>query len=770
MASSVYDIAIRMQLHTGGMAGTASMAIALFENLRGQARAAGAATDALNASMAATAGGIALTAAGVAGARVLGGWIDNAGKLQTAMANVGMATQGTVAQLAALQTMTFDVSAKTRFAAVSVAQFEAQAASLGLNNRQVLLSIVPTLANVAEVDQALRNIAPKQSIAASVAIAQTFGQVPSVDRNGQVNQKQLAQFKQLLDLSSRAELVSGLSPNQLARSVSRMAPYAATLGMTPTDIISSISLAARVGLISGAGGASRLAAIFRTITPTLNPSLRNKARDQVELIGGGQFYKNGSFQAAGGFTNALNIAERFMTSPQARKNEERALQLLNQAFLTTGSQAFSVLATPSSIKAYQSIRNALGPNGLPSTSANQQTLYETFQGQSITLRSNLTDITTLLGAQLLPAVLPVLRGFVNLTNAVRTFLEHHAGVAQFVATFAAVSVAAALIAGPVLVAVGAFGILSAAGLTLSLSFFPFTALVLGIVAAIAGVTWAITHWSTVLGFLNDPLGALSGKFGLIGQGIMLAFGPLIGLINGFRLLWGWGVRLLDWAGGFSGIATAVGGAFGVMGAYFSPLVQMVSALLDLGGHLVDWAGKLPGVAGVISGALQVAFAPLRLAIEALKVLHGFWDWLTGNHNTGHASATTSAVVAARALAPVIAAAPRRYTPAHGWETDRGGMWQYQQSVPGKGLTWMTDGRAPVVAARGDTHYHITVHPGAAHVEVHPAPHQDAHAIAHEAAALAATEIARQTAHALSHGALSVTTAYPSLHGGTMGPA
>ncbi len=651
----LYDLAIRLSFNASGLTAGIPVATRALANLQARIASTTGATAQLNRGLGLIAGGMALFAGGMAGARVLGGWIENAGRLETAMANVRMASQGTAAQLAALENVTFDISAKTRFSALDVSNFEAQAASLGLNNRTVLLSVIPQLANLAEVDQALRKIAPKESISASIAIAQTLGAVPTVDRSGRVNHRQLAQFNALLDLSSRAELVSGLSPNQLARSVSRMAPYGATLGMTPTDIISSISLAARVGLISGAGGASRLAAIFRTITPTLRPGIRNEALSAVERVGGGHFFKNGSFQAAGGFVNTLNIVERFLASPQARRNQERALQLLNQAFLVTGSQAFSVLARPSSIKAYQSIQNLLGPTGLPSTPQNQQTLYETFQGQMRTFHSNLTDISTVLGRQLLPVVLPVLRAFVELTNAVRNFLVYHSDIAQFIAIFALVATAASLIAAPVLVAAGAFGILSAAGIVTAGTFLPFTAAVVGVVAAIAGATWVFTHWGQVIAFLTHPLGALTGQCGVIGQviaGLLIPVGLLVAPFVALGLAI---AHVITWVGGFAGIGRTIGDALGIA---FQPISLAVDAIKKL---MVAYQSLMDVLHPATTTKVTEAFAHPGANTAAGAKGH---SWATAGGGWGtppHARALTHPVT--RVDHPRTIVAP----PRSGWE-------------------------------------------------------------------------------------------------------
>jgi len=556
-----YDMAIRLSMTTTGMTAGANAAIAMMQRLHSQAGLTGTQIDKLGKSLALFATGAALTGAGLAGVGILKTWTKAAADLQSAMEGVALATTGTPKQLAALHQQTFITANKTQFSAVDIGNIEKIAATNGLNQRDVLLRVVPTLGNLAEIDQRLRHIPISQSVPAAITVAHDFQSYPK-------NAAQAKGFNSLLDLFGRSQLVAGTSPDQMARLITYLAPARSALHMSPQDIIATAALASNVGLAGGHGGGSTVAALFRTIVPMLSTrgAAHNRALMSVERAGHGSFFDaKGQFE---GVANMLNVVMRAMA---ATPSQERRLSLLQAAFQTTGMRAFSLLATPGAIGRYQSIQGLLGPHGLPSTQAMQTGLNSTIQGQMATLQGNLTSIRALLGQQLLPAIAPVLHAFVELTGSVVTLLRTHPQVAQFVTTLVAVSTAAALIAGPVLMAAGAFGILSAAGLTLDLAFLPFTAIILGIVAAVTAVTLVITHWSDIMGWASQHATLLHN----IVLGLAIIFPPL-GIVIGATVLafqhWGDIMRVVQT------ILSAFGTFLRPFAAVFGPLLQAIGLL------------------------------------------------------------------------------------------------------------------------------------------------------------------------------------------------
>lgn len=682
----LYDLQVRLGFLYGGFSSGVTTALGALGRLQQQMTAAGATSAKLNRSLGLLTAGMALTGAGMAGIGVMRGWVTAAATMQEALAQVGIAAKGTQGQLASLVNQSYAVANQTQFSAPQVLLAESVMGQLGFRDpsgkqspRQVIGGAITDFMRGAEVAQHFQHTNYQAAVTAMSQMAHQFGTYSG------------AGLARNVALEIGASLASGMSLSEQANVVKYLTPAMKTMGVSPQDALALVAVAHQTGLTMGKGG-SNLGALLRGFAPTGAPK-HDHALAAMEHFAGGNFYNTqGEFV---GIPTAMRLLNRFYDNPTI-SHEKRGV-IAKTALGVQGSTAAAVLGNNTSILQYNAMRGQLAGDTPAWLKQTQHTLNNTLQGQQATLQGNLGSISALLGAPLLSPVGALYKGFVQLTGAIVSFLVLHPGVADFITTFAAVAAGAALIAGPILVAAGAFGILSAAGIVTAGAFLPFTAVVVGVVAAVAGAAWVFTHWAQTVAFLNNPLAALAGKFGPIGQGIMIVFAPLIALVEGFRLLWDWGGKLINWAGGFSGIAKTVGGALGLMGTYFSPLLQMFSALLTLGGHLAAWAGSLPGVAGAISGALWLAFAPLNAAIESLKVLHGFWDWLTstGTQNHGGASATTAGAAATRANIPTIAQQAHRYTQAHGWETAQHGMWQYQQLVPGKGLTWMNDGRLPV---------------------------------------------------------------------------
>ncbi len=774
MPSSVYDISIRLGLNASGLAGTAGAAMAIFKQLETRAAAAGASTAALSRSMALLGGGLAVTGVGVALADGLAQAAKKGAELQVVMAGIGMATGATQRQIDALSLSFVGIGLKNQMSQIDVANLALASTHAGITNLAQLRASIGTIANFAEVQQLSTGVSREWAATTGVEYAHLF--------NAYTPQL----LNPLINVLSKALTHTPLSGKGFETLVSQFSGMVNPLyGRSAKGLLRSETDDTMMGVLlgqmgQGPRGGTQFGSGLIHMLKARPGSGAYAAEQRLEQLGGGRFTTaDGTYL---GNKNLLTI----LTRARQHMDQNQALQANFWAFGSVGMKLFGNLETPARLGQWD--QNAKTFARIPGVDQQQAVFNATAAGQSQQWHKNIETIETIFGTALLPTLVKVSNALVGITRRVVEFMQANPQVVRFAAGFAMVATAAALIIGPVLAAAGAFGLLAAASV-------PVLPLVLGITAAVATLAFVVTHWSDVVRVLNDPMGALTGKFGLLGQAIVVLGAPLIGLIDGFRLLWGWGVRLLDWAGGFQGVATAVGGAVGVIGSYFSPLVQMFSAILDLGGHLVDWASKLPGVAGAISMALHSAFAPLNTAIEALKVLHGFWDWLTsrGTQNHGGASSITAAVAAARANIPTIAHQAHRYTQAHGWETAQHGMWQYQQLVPGKGMQWMNDGRLPVplspvasagfaleararamsdamvglvnaspallrknggmaivgqpltahatASGGGDTHYHITLAPGAAAIHLHALPHEGADQAVKRAVDQAGHEIA-----------------------------
>lgn len=646
------------------------------------AQTAQARVEKFHRSMNIALGGAALTGAGL----VMAGLLDKAGKagaqLQVAMTGIGLATGATPKQLEAMQASFVPIGLRNQMSVTDVAHLALASTHAGITDLGQLRGSIATIANFAEVQQLSTHVSRESAATTGVEYAHIFGAYTPQLLNPLINTLSKALTHTPLTGAGFEALVSqfgGMTAPLYGRST------AAKLFSQKDDTMMGVLLG-QMG--QGTRGGTQFGSGLIHLATAKPGTAAYAAEQRLETAGGGQFFnQDGSFRGIRNLLEIINRAANVLTPGQ--------LTAVNKAaFGTIGMKTFGNLEESARLQQWDV--NAKTFARIPGIDQQQERYNATAAGQSQQWHKNVETVVQTFGTALLPALLKVSQALTAITRGVVQFTAAHPGVVQFAAAFALVATAVALIGGPILGAIGAIGMLTVAFGAMEAIAWPITAAILGITAAIAAGVLIFQNWSTVVRFLNDPLGALAGKFGPIGQGIVLVFAPLIALIEGFRLLWEWGGKLLNWAGGFSGIATSVGGAFGLMGTYFSPLLQMLSALLTLGGHLAQWVGSLPGVAGAISNALKAAFAPLYVAIETLKVLHGFWDWLTsaGTQNHGRASAATAPAAAARAYDPIIARQPSRYTSAHGRETGQHGYWQYQQDVQGKGFEWRNDGRLP----------------------------------------------------------------------------
>lgn len=97
--TSMYDIGIKLSLDATGVASGVAGVMGMFQRLHTQTLALGGSMDAFNRSMGMMAGGMALTGAGMAGIGVMRGWVSDAGKMQDALVQVGVAAKSSKAEL-----------------------------------------------------------------------------------------------------------------------------------------------------------------------------------------------------------------------------------------------------------------------------------------------------------------------------------------------------------------------------------------------------------------------------------------------------------------------------------------------------------------------------------------------------------------------------------------------------------------------------------------------------------------------------------------------
>jgi len=563
VSDQVYQLAVRLSLQAGGLASGAAMAMSSFGSIKQaaeaadasvlqhqatldrmnymgasqgsaqyqsallqQGQAAGAAADAHDKLARAQCGanmigaGVAVTAGGFLGLDLIKGWVKDASDLQDALAKVGLATTGTSAQLAALQSQAYTVAGQTQYSAPQIMDMEAKMGRMGINRRDWVAQDIPTIARSAEIDQRMANISPESSIPAMISQAHMLGAT-----HGKA-------FIDNIALGTRALLASGMTPDEQNTTLKYLLPAKNATGMTNAEMFQWASLSNLMGLSQGKGG-SYLGAMFAKLVPGVGTKTHQEALARLQELGGGQFYKNGNM------VDSAQVQSIIARGLAGEKTEAGKQALAYYAFGVQGERAAFALTSPAAMASSDMLRKKLAPydptrnpTGIATVEEMQLKLNQTLVGQTNTLNTNLHSLSAMLGGELVPSLTKAASAFVQLTGGIISFGQQHPLLIKMVAVTAAIATAAALVGGPIPIIAGAFNVLAAAGggdmaaLGLGAGGAGLAAGLAGIAAAawpivavgaaIAGVVLLVTHWNEVTRFM--------GEFAC---GLVTAFSPLL---------------------------------------------------------------------------------------------------------------------------------------------------------------------------------------------------------------------------------------------------
>jgi len=597
-----YNLAVRLTIQAGGLAAAASAVASSFRSIQGAASAADtsvlrhqASLDRMNfmgvsqgsrqyqyalqqqsvaANEAALANdrlaaakrganlamaGVVVTGAGFLGLGVIKGWVKDAEGMQDALAKVSLATTGTSAQLAALQSQAYTVAGQTQYSAPQIMDFEAKMGRMGINRRDWVAQDIPTIARAAEIDQRMAGISPDASIPAMISQAHMLGAT-----HGKA-------FIDNIALGTRALLASGMTPDEQNTTLKYLLPAKNATGMSTAEMFQWASLSNLMGLSQGKGG-SYLGAMFAKLVPGVGTKTHQEALARLQELGGGQFYKNGNM------VDSAEVQRIIARGLAGEKTEAGKQALAYYAFGVQGERAAFALTSPAAMASSDMLRHKLAPydpiknpTGIATVEEMQLKLNQTLVGQTNTLNTNLHSLSAMIGTVLIPSVTAAAHSFVELTGGIIALAQQHPMLVRVVAVTAAIATAAALVGGPLLIVAGAFNILAAAGggvmaaLGLGAGGAGLAAGLAGIAAAawpivavgaaIAGVVLLVTHWNDVTRFMGEFMG-----------GLVTAFSPLVQVFHALGDLLGPLVR------------------FGadLLGQFFSPLGSMAhSAALEI---------------------------------------------------------------------------------------------------------------------------------------------------------------------------------------------
>lgn len=465
----------------------------------------------------------------------------NAGDLQMAMANIGIATGANPAQLDALRQKAFDVSAATAQSVVNSAQIMAVMAQSGINDPNALAAIALPAAKFADVQFLGSHHVPfTQGATQAIQLAHLFQQYGG---------------KGLESMFDQATRVSQMMPDTLQRYVTQAAYYMPTfrrLGVPDEQAFVAGAFMDRMGLGRGKGGTG----------------LQNFILTQMKALAITGHVQSGQADALGrlGLLNA-DGSSRFYSVNRAKYGDDKphfdvfgSLNAINQAILNRTAGLRGQALARAQGQAITDIQRALNIQGgrigflgtpealeqlnlmlkqmakLPGTAEAQAKLMDTMPGQLQLFRTNFQSLLTDIMWPWLTDMKNTFSFLADKTHEIQAWLHKNPGVEKAVGAGLAVTsvgmgIGAAMLGMSVLN--GMIGMVSLPGLVREL-------------VALGG---GVTTLGTAAQIANTPFLAFSGgvaRFGamlLTGGGMLLSFGTIAAVVIG--ALYGLG-KALDW--------------------------------------------------------------------------------------------------------------------------------------------------------------------------------------------------------------------------------
>jgi len=635
-----YDVLTRLSLESSGFTTATGLAMRLMGDMEGKATAAeravaklaqrfnlpvdqftsqatsmGKYTTQINAASAAQATlakaqggmgkmlvGASLVGVGLAGISAMKGAVTAAGVMQDALAQVGIAAQGTQAQLGALYTQSFKVANDTQYSASAILGMDQIMARMNFNDptgkktqRQVIADAIPQFARAAEIAQHFQHTGYEETITGLAQQAHMMGAYSG------------AALARNVGYSTQLGIVSHMTAQQQANALSYLTPSMKTGQLGTLDAMALVALSNQTGLNQGRG-ASNLGALMRGLAPT-GAHKHDSALAAIERLGGGNFYD--AKGDAVPLTTALGILNRFYDNKTV--TNERKGVLAQRGLGVQGARAAAVLGSDLSINQFGGLRTRIAAGTPAASEEEQRQLNATLPGQLATLSGNMGSLSALMGKGLLPVVTPLVHGLVAATGALVDFLSHHQKVAAFAATFVAIGSAASIAVGGILAARGAMEILRVTSIATDLSMGPLLGTVGTLALAVGAASLVITNWSTITG-------ALTGKLGPLWQA--LSIGGLA--IGGFVV----GIKAAELAIASWGLVTSAASAATALWATATGSAAVSGSVLT--GVLPGMIAGLGGLTAAATG-LDFVLSPFILGLGTVALAVGaavlvFRDW------------------------------------------------------------------------------------------------------------------------------------------------
>jgi len=526
--NDIYALSVRIGMDTAGFSTGASVVMRLFSAIQRSAGITSGQVDRLAHSLATFAAGAALTGVGVVIARFMDNAIGKAMTLQTIMMGVGQTltnAQGfrlPAAQAAAgaeaLRQQAIGLGLTHQMSETDVMRIVRSAMSAGMTTQPVLKSILPGLADFAEVLKLRRGYDPAQSATVAAEFAHLFGSWTA------------GTFNPMTNLLGRALAISPASPDAFLRLTSQFSGTLRPLYGTGTankqrlinDSITTAALESEMG--QGARGGTQLA---RLVTQTIGKlgltnfraSQSQGAMGDIQRLTGVRFFdpKTGDFNGIANIVRALALTEKDLNNPR------RAGMLFQSAFGAVGARQAGLLGDPTTAQRLTMLGNMLGPNGLPSLQSYQQASNASPQGRFNQAQANLNTAMTQFGIEWMPIAARAANALAAFTANIIRFTQQHPQITKFIAGLVAVTAAVALVVGPLLMLVGLIGAASVGFEVLGASFAaiatiglaPFLVGILAVVAGLTAITFVIMNFGKIMHEVGAGIHNLLVMLGLI---------------------------------------------------------------------------------------------------------------------------------------------------------------------------------------------------------------------------------------------------------------
>jgi len=443
----------------------------------------------------------------IAGAAIVGGFamaIKTASGFEQSMANTASVAGATKEELELLTAAAREQGEQSVYSASQAADAQYYLASAGMNTNEIIGALEGTMSLAAATQSDLAYTSA--SVAAS-----------------------LSQFGLEADEAGRVANVfaAGISGSQatmekLTTSMSYVGPMAHSMGMTIEDTTGILMNLYNAGLDGSKAGTSLRMAFVKLIDPT------EKGTNALENLGVSIKDSEGNMRPFKNIIDDLGIAG--MTTADAMdifgiRSGPAMMALVNQG---TGAIQEMTEAVTDTQKATEMT----------------ETQIDTFQGTMKLLKSAFEELQISLVQDLMPALRPLIDSVTEGIKKVSEWIKENPKLTATIVKLAAVIGAAAMVGGPILMAVSSFGAVSGAITAIgTLTTGPIGLLV----AAITGIILVWKNWDKiktyVKGFVDKIIGFLNDLKEL---GIKKVKEFVTGIFNKFKELANLPKKMMEW--------------------------------------------------------------------------------------------------------------------------------------------------------------------------------------------------------------------------------